>query len=51
MNGIVPSKFYNKRDDFDFGIINVPYLDGNYSRSPSCGVYISQLIQFARIML
>ena len=49
MNGMVSSKFYNKRDDFNFGIINVPFLDGNYSRFPSCGAYISQLIHLTTI--
>ena len=40
-NGIVSSKIYDKRDDFNFEIVNVPFLDGDVSRSPSYGVYIS----------
>ena len=48
-NGFVSSKIYDKRDDFDFDIVNFPYLDGDVPRRPSCGVYISQLIRFARI--
>ena len=48
-NGIVSSKIYVKRDDFNFGIVNFPYLDGDVPRSPSYGVYISQLIRFARV--
>ena len=32
----------------DFEIVNVPFLDGNYPRSTSYRVYISQLIRFAR---
>ena len=47
-NGIVSSKIYDKRDDFNFEIVNFPFLDGDVPRSPSCGVYISQLIRFAR---
>ena len=37
-----------KRDDFDFEIVNFPFLDGDVPRSTSLGVYISQLIRFAR---
>ena len=40
---------YDKRDDFDFDIVNFPFLDGNIPRAPSYGVYISQLIRFARV--
>ena len=48
-NGIVCSKIYNKRDDFNFEIVNFPFLNGDVPRSPSYGVYISQLICFARV--
>ena len=37
-NGFVSSKIYDKRDDFDFDIVNFPFR-----------VYISQLIRFARV--
>ena len=47
-NGIVSTKIYDKRDDFDFEIVNFPFLDGDVPRSTSYGVYISQLIRFAR---
>ena len=43
-NGFVSSKIYDKRDDFDFDIVNFPLLDGDVPRRPSYGVYISQLI-------
>ena len=46
-NGFVSSKIYDKRDDFD--IVNFPFLDGDVPRSASYGVYISQLIRFARV--
>ena len=39
----------DKRDDFDFDIVNFPFLDGDVPRSTSYGVYISQLIRFARV--
>ena len=28
-NDIVSTKIYNKRDDFDFEIVNFPFLDGD----------------------
>ena len=48
-NGIVSSKIYDKRDDFSFEIVNFPFLDGDVPRSPSYGLYISQLMRFARV--
>ena len=48
-NGFVSSKMYKKRDDFDFDIVNFLFLDGDVPRSTSYGVYISQLIRFARV--
>ena len=47
-NGTVSTKIYNKRDDFDFIIVNFPFLGGDVPRRTSYGVYISQLIRFAR---
>ena len=47
-NGIVSSKIYDKRDDFSYEILNFPFFDGDVPRPPSYGVYISQLIRFAR---
>ena len=45
---IVSAKIYDKRDNFDFEIVNFPILDGDVPRFTSYGVYISQLIRFAR---
>ena len=39
---------FNKRDNFDFEIVNFPFLDGDVPRSTSYGVYNSQLVRFAR---
>ena len=39
---------YDKRDDFDFKIVNFQFLDGDVPRSTSYRVYISQLIRFGR---
>ena len=46
-NGFVSFKIYDKHDDFD--LVNFPCLDGDVPRSTSYGVYISQLIRFARV--
>ena len=40
-NGFVLSKIHDNRDDFDFDIVNFPFLDGDVPRSTSYGVYIS----------
>ena len=49
-NGIVSNKIYDKQDYFNFEIVNFPFLGGDVSRSPSYGVYISQLIPFCKSM-
>ena len=48
-DGIVSSKIYDKRGDFNFEIVNFPFLDGDVPRSPSCGVCVSLLIGFAGV--
>ena len=48
-NHIVSTKIYDKRDDFDFEIVNFPFLDGDVSHSTFFGVYITELIRFASI--
>ena len=45
-NGSVSTKIYDKRDDFDFDIVNFLFLDGGVPRRTSYGVYISQLIRY-----
>ena len=48
-DGFVKIKIYDKRDDFDFDLVNFPFLDGDVHCSTSYGVYISQLIRLARV--
>ena len=48
-NGFVKTKIFDKRDNFDFDIVNFPFLDGTVPRSTSYSLYISQLIRFARV--
>ena len=45
---IVSTKLYEKRVDFDFGVVNFPFLDGDVPRSTSYVAYISQPIHFVR---
>ena len=47
-NGKLSLRNYDKRDDFNFDIVNFPYLDGDVPRSTFFGVYISESICFAR---
>ena len=47
-NDFVSTKIYDKPDDFDFETAYFTILDGDVPRSTSDGVYISQLIRFAR---
>ena len=48
-DGFAKITIYDKRDDFDFDIINFPFLDGDVPRSTSYGVYISQIIRVDRV--
>jgi hypothetical protein len=47
-NGKLTTQLYDKRDDFNFSIVNFPYLCSNIPISSAIGVYISQLIRYAR---
>ena len=47
--GFVNTKINDKRDDFAFDIVNFPFLDGDVPCLTSYGIYISQLIRFARM--
>ena len=46
--GIVSTKI-DDIYDINFEVVILPFLDGDVPRSPSYGVYISQLIPFARV--
>ena len=47
-SGKISTNIYDKRDDFNFKIINFPNMCSNIPASPAYGVYISQLIRYAR---
>ena len=40
--GFVKPKIYGKQDDFDFDIVDFPFLDGDVRRSTPHFVYMSQ---------
>jgi hypothetical protein len=44
------TQLYDNRDDFNFSIVNFPYqcTCSNIPSSPAYGVYVSQLIRYAR---
>ena len=46
--GGLRTKLYDKRDDFDFPIVNFPFMSSNIPAAPAYGVYISQLIRYSR---
>ena len=47
-DGQLQTSLYDKRDDFNFHITNFPFLSSNIPSSPAYGVFISQLIRYAR---
>ena len=42
-------KLYDIRNDYNFEVINYPFLDGNIPKGQSYGIFISQLVRLARI--
>ena len=47
-NVTLSTKLYDKHDDFDFRIVNFPFICSNIPEPPAYGVYISQLIRYTR---
>ena len=47
-NNRLYTKLYDKRDDFNFHIVKFPFLSSNIPSGPAYGVYILQLIRYAR---
>jgi hypothetical protein len=44
----INTRFYGKRDDFNFPIVNFRFICSNILAAPAYGVYISQLIRYSR---
>ena len=47
-NDKIHTSLFDKRDAFDFSIVNFPDLSGNIPSKQSYGVFVSQLIRYAR---
>jgi hypothetical protein len=48
LNGRLTASLFDRRGDFDFAIVNFPFLCSNIPLLPPYGMYISQLIRYAR---
>jgi hypothetical protein len=46
--GRLRTKLYDKRDDFNFPIVNFPFIHCTIPASHAIGVYISQMIGYSR---
>ena len=51
-NGTFSTKIYEKRDDFDFDIVNFPFLAGDFPRRTSYGVftYLSLFVSLEHLL-
>jgi hypothetical protein len=47
-NGVISTSIFDKRDAFDFQIINFPTLTGNIPLKSSYGVFICEAVRYAR---
>ncbi len=47
-NGVVSTSIFDKRDAFDFPIVNFPTLTGNIPLKCSYGVFVGELVRYAR---
>jgi hypothetical protein len=50
-DGRLKTKLYDKRDDFNFPIVNFPFICSNIPAAPAYGAYISQLVRYSRAWL
>ena len=46
--GLLRTKLYDKRDDFNIPIVNFPFICSSIPAAPTYEIYISQLIQYSR---
>ena len=49
-DGKCNTRLTDKLDDFDFAIVNVPYISSNIPESHAYGVFVSQLNGYARVV-
>ena len=50
-DGKFVTSLYDKRKDFNFQIVNYPFLCGNVPKRQSYGVFLSQVIRFSRVCM
>ena len=43
------TKIYDKREDYNFHIVNFPFMSSNIPTKPAYGIYISQLVRIGRM--
>ena len=48
-NSQLTFSIYDKRDDFNFAIVNFPYMDSCIPKKSALGVFYSQLIRYFRL--
>ena len=46
--GRLRTNLYDKRDDFNFPIVNFLFICSNIPAAPAYGIYLSQLIRYSR---
>jgi len=44
----IRTKLYDNRDDFNFPIVNFPFICSNIPAATAYGIYISQFIRYSR---
>ena len=49
LNSMFRTAVFDKRDGFNFHIVNFPHMNSNLPSKPAYGVYISQLVRIGRI--
>ena len=47
-DGHISTSIFDKRDDFDFPIVNFPNLSGNIPKKNAYGVFTGELVRYAR---
>ena len=47
-NGKLITRLYEKRDEFNFQIVNFPFMSSNIPSALAYGVYVPQLVRYAR---
>ena len=50
-DSIISTSIYDKRDTFDFPIVNFPTLTGNIPHKSSYGVFIGEVVRYARLKI